>query len=527
MASRFSLRAFALASTALASAPSLAQEAAGDPELRRLQEAVAAQTLRLDEAEQTISKLRQLTADQAGRIGALERELGVKRAAAANSDEPHGVYIVQAGDTLHRIARNAGVTVQQLMRDNAIKSPRTLKIGQPLVIPGGAEAAARVAGAADPAITPQPPRLTAPAVVARAEPAPPPGPAPQSTPQATPQVTAQAAPTAPSSAAPSAVGRRPENDAGEPVLTLAADVGGVLTPKGTLYFEPELDFAQTSENRFFFSGTEILDAILIGVIEATDTDRMSLVARGGLRYGVTDRFEVDARIPLVYRDDRIAGVALDDSTEFVRDLTGAGLGDIEIGAHYQLTNGAGFPYTIANIRAKAPTGEGPFEVDRSPSGVELDAATGSGFWTVEPSATFIFPTDPAVFFANFGYQMNFEVSPDEPVGSSIVRKFDPGDAIRASLGVGLSVNERLSLNFGYDYSRFFRTRLLIESVDPDSMLPILTDARQPSVTVGSFGIGGSYFVNDALRLSINTSFGATDEAPDMRLLFRAQVKLAD
>jgi hypothetical protein len=311
------------------------------------------------------------------------------------------------------------------------------------------------------------------------------------------------------------------------VLTLAADVGGVLTPKGTLFFEPELDYAQASENRFFFSGTEILDAILIGVIEATDTDRTSLVARAGLRYGVTDRFEIDARVPFVYRDDRIAGVALDDSTEFVRDLNGAGLGDIEIGAHYQLTNGEGFPYTIANVRVKAPTGEGPFDVDRSASGVELDAATGSGFWTVEPSATFIFPTDPAVFFANLGYQMNFAVSPDEAIGTSIVREFDPGDAVRASLGVGLSVNERLSLNFGYDYSHFFRTRLQIEAIDPMSMLPIISDARQPQITVGSFGLGGSYFVSDALRLSINTSFGATDEAPDMRILFRAQVKLAD
>jgi LysM repeat protein len=508
MPKRVSLRAIALASTALLSAPAFAQDGSVDAELKRLQDAMAAQMLRLDEAVETISKLRQLTDDQAGRIGALERELGVKRVAAANAGEARSVYVVQAGDTLYRIALNAGVSVDRLMRENKIRSPQSLKTGQPLVIPGGPEAAARVAGAMNPGLGPQPAPQTA---VAEA----------QTTPQATPAAASASA------SAPSAVGQRPANDPGEPVLTLAADVGGVLTPKGTLFFEPEIDFAQSSENRFFFSGTEILDAILIGVIEATDTDRMSLVARAGFRYGVTDRLELDAKIPFVYRDDRIAGVALDDSTEFVRDLHGAGLGDVEIGAHYQLTNGVGFPYTIANIRAKAPTGEGPFEVDRSPSGVELDAATGSGFWTVEPSATFIFPTDPAVFFANLGYQMNFEVSPDEAVGSSIVREFDPGDAIRASLGVGLSVNERLSLNFGYDYSHFFRSRLLIESIDPDTMLPIFTEARQPRVTVGSFGIGGSYYVSDALRLSINTSFGATDEAPDMRILLRAQMKLAD
>lgn len=522
MRHRFTLKAVALATSALAAAPAFAQPApdAGETrlapaptveeELVRLRDMMAAQTLRLDEAEQTIAGLRKLTDEQARRIGALESEKGVRRVVAAASGDSRGVYVVQAGDTLYRIALNAGVSVEKLMRENKIESPQSLKTGQPLVIPGGAEAAARVAEAMTPG-APAAPAAPAPQVaIAKAgEP-----------PAVTPAANA-------AGAAPGPVGQRPENDTSEPVLTLAADVGGVLTPKGTLYFEPELDFAQSSESRFFFSGTEILDAILIGVIEATDTDRMSLVARAGLRYGLTDRLELDARIPFVYRDDRIAGVALDDSTEFVRDLHGAGLGDIEIGAHYQLTNGAGFPYTIANIRAKAPTGEGPFEVDRSPAGVELDAATGSGFWTVEPSATFIFPTDPAVFFANLGYQMNFEVSPDEAIGASIVREFDPGEAIRASLGVGLSVNERLSLNFGYDYSHFFRSRLLIESIDPDTMAPVLTDARQPRVTVGSFGIGGSYYVNDALRLSINTSFGATDEAPDMRILLRAQVKLTD
>ncbi|NWG91328.1 MAG: LysM peptidoglycan-binding domain-containing protein [Parvularculaceae bacterium] len=530
MKGRRSFRATALAATALtviapcaiaqttdqpAGETRLAPKPTLEEELVRIRDMMAVQSMRLEEAEQTIKRLNGLVGQQAARIGTLETELGMKKAAAIapSVSAGHGVYVVQAGETLYRIALNNGVSVERLMRENRIRTPQSLKAGQTLIIPGASGGSTTIVATEPPPPTPSfspPPaeRRVASAIAA----APPPG-------------SAQGPETP--SATPEEVGVRPEEGLNEPYLALASDVGGILTPRGTLFFEPELDYSHSSENRFFFSGTEIIDAILIGVIEATDTDRMSLVARGGLRYGLTDRLELDGKVPFVYRDDRVSGVALDDGTEFVRDQRGAGLGDIEVGLHYQLTDGVGFPYAVANLRAKAPTGEGPFDVDRNAAGVELDAATGSGFWTVEPSITAILPTDPAVFYANLGYQMNFAVSPDERVGAALVREYDPGDAIRASLGVGLALNERLSLNFGYDQSQFFRTSLLIETIDTTSGAVLLTRARQPRVTVGSFGIGGSYFVNDRLRLTLNTSIGATDEAPDMRLILRAQMKLAD
>lgn len=506
------MAAFAQTPNVAAGETKLAPKPRLEEELVHIRGVMAVQALRLEEAEQTIRRLNELAGEQTQRIGALESELGMKRTAeVAPSRASHGVYVVQAGETLYRIAQNSGVSVERLMRDNKITAPRRLRVGQVLIIPNASGSSTTIVATEPPSLTP----AAAPSEtrVAAARPA---GDAPQ-----------QAAGAGASSSTPSEVGLRPAEDLNEPYLALATDVGGILTPKGTLYFEPELDYSQSSENRFFFSGTEIIDAILIGVIEATNTDRMALVARGGFRYGVSNRFEIDAKVPMVYRDDLVSGVALDDSTEFVRGLRGAGLGDVELGLHYQLTDGIDYPYAIANLRAKAPTGEGPFDVDRNSAGIELDAATGSGFWTIEPSVTIILPSDPAVFYANLGYQKNFGVSPDEQVGAAIIREYDPGDAIRASLGVGLAINERLSLNFGYDQSQYFRTRLLIETIDTLSGAVVLTSARQPRVTVGSFGIGGSYFVNDNLRLTLNSSFGATDEAPDMRLVLRAQVRLAD
>ena len=88
--------------------------------------------------------------------------------------------------------------------------------------------------------------------------------------------------------------------------------------------------------------------------------------------------------------------------------TGSGgdnIGDIDVTARYQLTNAhGGWPFLIGNLQATAPTGTDPFKVARSPaSGVQLEAPTGSGFWSVYPSLTAILPSDPAVLFGSVGY----------------------------------------------------------------------------------------------------------------------------
>ncbi|MBI1846863.1 MAG: M23 family metallopeptidase [Candidatus Rokubacteria bacterium] len=54
------------------------------------------------------------------------------------------VHTVRAGDTLGALARHYGVTVAAIQSANRLKPGALLRIGQRLLIPGGAEAAARV-----------------------------------------------------------------------------------------------------------------------------------------------------------------------------------------------------------------------------------------------------------------------------------------------------------------------------------------------------------------------------------------------
>lgn len=57
--------------------------------------------------------------------------------AAPAAGAPSGVYTVQAGDTLTKIARKLNVTVQDILKLNTLKDPNALYVGQQLKVPGG------------------------------------------------------------------------------------------------------------------------------------------------------------------------------------------------------------------------------------------------------------------------------------------------------------------------------------------------------------------------------------------------------
>ena len=510
-----------------------------EEELVYLRDIIALQTLRLDEAEQMIAKQGEIIEQQSARLNQMQTTMQASAATVAKlaSAQPYiagGQYRVKKNDTLYDIARTNNTTIAAIASANNLKSPYRLSIGQQLTLPGSALAPSAVqiaqttenaaqekvqsdAGQTSQQPTPQRVASNSAEDVSAAE---------------RPDVTQRAVDQQrnrddkqPENGLPQEVGVRPEEEEERPYLAVFSDVGGILTPKGTMYVEPSVSFTTSSDNRFFFQGVEILDAILIGAIEATDSDRRSISESVSVKYGLTDRLEIDGRIAYVQRNDTITGVSIDDSTSVFRELSGSGIGDVDFGLHYQLNNGVNFPYMIANLRAKAPTGQGPFEVARDTNGIETELATGSGYWTLEPSMTFILPTAPAVIFANIGYQANMPTSPNVMTGpNTTIYGFDAGDAIRTSLGVGLSLNERLSVNFGYDQSHFLSTQTKFRQTLSDGSI-FRTVAEQNSTTIGSFLFGGSYAVNNRLRFNLNTSFGATDESPDMSISFKAQYKL--
>lgn len=317
------------------------------------------------------------------------------------------------------------------------------------------------------------------------------------------------------------VGEAPEEE--RPEITVISDYGGVLTPTGTLVVEPSLDYSHSNVNRLTFRGIELQETVLIGVIEASDADRDLFSPALTLRYGLFENFELEAKVPYVLRDDRISFLipqAMAPDIERTETLDGNGLGDIEIAAHYQITNSS--PFVVGNLRFKTRTGDGPFDVKRDDFGIEEELPTGSGFYALEPSLTVLFPTDPVVLFASLSYQVNFEDDVDTQIGEVRVRDVDPGDAIGVAFGMGFSVNDEFSFSLGYKHHYIFGTETEIVSPPPGGK----RTEKSNSLQVGSALFGMGYRVSEDVGVNLDLEVGATDDAPDMRVLLRVPIAIS-
>jgi uncharacterized coiled-coil protein SlyX len=335
---------------------------------------------------------------------------------------------------------------------------------------------------------------------------------------------APAAPTAPAGSTETQT-TTPSQPVGEaeqearPEVAALADTGGVLTPQGHLILEPSVEAVHASVNRFTFRGVELQEVIQIGVIEASDADRNLISPAITARYGVTNRLEVELKVPYVYRTDRVTFSipVLDDTELETQTLTGSGIGDVEAAAHYQITDGP--LYVVGNMRFKTATGEGPFDVDFDADGIAQELPTGSGFYAVEPSVTLLFPSDPAIIFGTVSYQVNIPDSSNHTIGGVTVTDVDPGDAVTGSIGLGFALNEDLSFSLGYKHAYVFGTDTTVFNPATPSTRKFTSEELQ----VGSLLYGMSYRVTDAIRLNFDLELGVTSDAPDVRGTLRVPV----
>lgn len=292
---------------------------------------------------------------------------------------------------------------------------------------------------------------------------------------------------------------------------LTETVGGVLTKKGNVVIEPALAYAFSDTNRVFLDAFTFLPAIVIGLTDVREVKRHSLFASLGLRYGVTNRFEVEARVPYVYRADiqRSRPVSIGSSINETFNADGHNIGDIELTARYQLNKGSGgWPILVGNMITTLPTGKSPFDIEfvasqEVPGAMfPTEAPTGIGFFTFQPSITALYPTDPAVFFSNINY--TYTMSTNEKAG-----KINPGDAIGMTFGMGIAVNNRTSFNLGYSHRHFFNTHISGDKIGGSAL------------DIGQLLLGYAFKYSKRTNYNFSIGIGTTDNAQDINLNFRA------
>jgi uncharacterized coiled-coil protein SlyX len=289
----------------------------------------------------------------------------------------------------------------------------------------------------------------------------------------------------------------------------------VLTPLHHLTLEPSADYTYSGSNILVFRGVEIVPGVQLGVIEASNTLRAAESVAMTARYGLLRRLEIEARVPYVWRADRI-GVVQQRDTQVRREisLSDQNLGDVEVAARYQFNRlKPDHPVFIGGLRIKSDTGTSPFTIGRDSFGVAQHLATGSGYWTAEPSLTMIYPTDPAVFFITASALGGLTTNINKTIDGVYLRKVIPGGSMSLSLGYGFAVNQRFSYSVAYRHSYLMPTVLEIGT----------TKVKSKSVQIGGLSLGVSYRLSDRVSISTAFQFGTTPDAPDTSISFRVPI----
>jgi hypothetical protein len=305
--------------------------------------------------------------------------------------------------------------------------------------------------------------------------------------------------------------------------------GGVLTPKGQFVIDPSLEFDYWSQNQLGVNGFQIIPGITFGNIFVTRFEQNILTASATVRYGITDRLELNAKIPFVYNSGSTSSlIPVGPGAELLSvSATGSGIGDLQFGGSYQLNSGQnGWPIFVVNGLFKTATGTSPFQVPiitlddpngQFLSGTPKTLATGTGFYAVTPSLTVLLPTAPGVLFANLQDQHNFGRT--QPVqsrqgGPATPVYLQPGESPAVTFGIGFSLNDRAALTFSYQQTHVFTAFANHQAISGSPY------------SFGTFNFGLGYQISQSTRLNLSVGIGTGPNTPAAKVLLEIPYKFS-
>jgi hypothetical protein len=308
-----------------------------------------------------------------------------------------------------------------------------------------------------------------------------------------------------------------------------ASSGGVLTPKGQFVIDPSIEYDYWSQNQLGVNGFQIIPGITFGNIFANRVEQNITTASATGRYGITDRWEVNVKVPFVYNTGQTISLIPEGTMAQLLSLsaTGTGIGDIQFGSSYQINSGNnGWPILVANALFKTATGISPFQVPivtvNDPNGTFLEGqpkrlATGTGFYAIEPSLTVLLPTAPGVLFANLQdiHNLGRTVTIQNVNGGPGTPAFlQPGENPAITFGIGFSLNDRAALTFSYQQQHVFSA---FENHQAISGSPY---------SFGTFNFGLGYQISQSTRINLSVGIGAGPNTPVAKVLLELPYKFS-
>jgi hypothetical protein len=274
-------------------------------------------------------------------------------------------------------------------------------------------------------------------------------------------------------------------------------------------FEYRLAWAHFSRNVIFIDGVAILPVLVVGQVAVEHVRRDVLMASIAGRWGLTDKLQVELKLPFRYQRDTSA--IPDANPPQAERVSDRGIGDLEVGAFYELPAPAGRrTKMVAGLRLKTRTGKDVFEINPA-----KELAMGTGFYSVRTSLTAIQVSDPAVIFGTIGWTHNFPrrnllITFQDPETGQPVQgqaSFYPGSSFEGGVGLAYALNPKLSLNsqFSASYTRVTKVQSGGRRVN----------VIGTSLTVGSFRVGAVWVNSPRCTTEFSVDNGLTTDAPDM------------
>ena len=300
--------------------------------------------------------------------------------------------------------------------------------------------------------------------------------------------------------------------------TVLSNTGGVLTPKGQLVIDPSVEYDYWTQNQLNLNGFTIIPGITFGNIFISRVDQRYIMPALTLRYGVTNRMEINLKVPFVLGwGSTTAQQAGASALPLTASANAADIGDIQFGASYQFNSGDnGWPIFVGNLTFKTATGQNPYEVpiynaqntsDQLLYGIPKKLPTGTGFYALEPSLTVFYATAPGVLFGNLQYIKNFSNTFTVPNTTG-----GPGSRA-ATFGLGFALNDKASMTLSYQEEHVF---------------PASANGSQlagSSYDFGTFNFGLGYNISKRTSLNIGVGIGVGPYAPAAKILVEVPIRM--
>jgi hypothetical protein len=337
-------------------------------------------------------------------------------------------------------------------------------------------------------------------------------------PQSLPQTVAQAtAPAAPAIGQDAKAAQEAEEQQRTPAQTLAGKQDPQFERKFTL--DSGVSYTRLDRRQIALAGFYALDSIFLGTLSLDQVKGNTLVFDSTARYGLTDRWTVDANVPLIYRQTTFVSEGAQGAGKSMSeaDANKFGLGDISVGASYQFKKEADSGYDLLGaLRVRLPTGSSPFGIaltqpvaDNTNLNIPERLPTGNGIYSLQATATWIKTLDPLVVFGTVGWIHNLkrdvkdlDAALGEQPGSVKL-----GDALLLGGGTAFAVNDTTALSLGAN----LQFTLTSKTKAQGGQWSRINGSKGVGATVN---LGLSHQLNKKSSISASVAMGLTQDAPN-------------